>query len=312
MIKKITSLLSIVALSSTISVAQSFTATYTFDSVKTTSGLIDPTAVPIATGVTFGSFSATGVSTNSTATGRFSFTGWPSGATNANDSYSSLTGSASTSKYFSVTVTPLPGYAITLSGLTFKAQRSGAGVRTYSVRSDADGFVANLPATIYPANTKLSVQTGNIFFWNLDSITAGQNGSAITLLGSSDFTNFTTARTFHFYGWNAETTGTFSLDTVKIIGTAAPATSIADFYGASTVSVYPNPSTDGLFTVDLGNYSGKTAITVYNIIGKVVLTSELNVGNKQAIDLSNLANGSYFVNIKNDKEGCTKKITINK
>ncbi len=291
--------------------SQSFTATYSFDSVKTTSGLTDPTAVPTATGVTFGSFSATGVSANSTAAGRFSFTGWPMGATNGNDLYSSMTGAASATKYFSVTVTPVAGYAVTLNSITFKAQRSPAGIRTYSVRSDADGYTANLPASISPANTKLSVQTGDIFFWNLDSISSGQNGSTITLSGSS-FINSTSAMTFRFFAWNAETTGTFSIDTVKINGTSVVSTSVSDLSELASVSIYPNPSANGLFTVDFRNSTSKTIITVYDIIGNIVFSKELNSGGKQLIDLSNEANGCYFVNVKNDAISSTKKITINK
>ncbi len=312
MIKKLTSLFSVVVLSATIAVAQSFIASYTFDSVKTTSGLTDPSFVPTATGVTFGSFSATGTPANPNASGRFSYTNWPLGASPNNNVYTSLTGALSATEYYSVTLTPASGFSMSLTGMTFKSQRSGTGIRTYSVRSSADTYAANLAATIYPANQNLSVQTGNVFFWNYDSISSNQTGNAITLSGGS-FTNVTSPVTFRFYAWNAEGTGgTFGIDTVKFIGSVTGATSIADFYGADAVSVYPNPSTDGLFTVDLGNYSGNTNITVYNIIGKIVFTNVLNAGSKQAIDLSDLANGSYFVNIRNDKESCTKKITVNK
>lgn len=313
MIKKLTLLLSVATLSSTIIVAQSFTGLYSFDSVKTTSGLIDPTAVPTATGVTFGSFSATGTSVNPNASGRFSFTNWPLGATNANDLYSSLLDSMNTSKYYEVTVTPLSGFTMTLSSITFKVQRSGTGIRRYSVRSNADAYAANLSASISPANTNLSVQPNDIFFWNLDAIVSAQNGSTLTLSGTS-FTNSTNSKTFRFYAWNAEGSGgTFGIDTVKINGSVTGATSITAFSQESSISVYPNPSENGIFTVNTGNPSNKTIVTVYNIIGKVVFSKEINSSNKEVtIDLSNEANGSYFVNIKNDKESSTKKITINK
>ena len=59
--------------------AQDFSAVYTFASVTTSTGRIDPTPVPVAEGVLFGSFEAatfTGgtLSTNPNATNRFSFT----------------------------------------------------------------------------------------------------------------------------------------------------------------------------------------------------------------------------------------------
>jgi len=311
MIKKITLLIIVATLSSTIIVAQSFTALYTFDSVKTSTGLIDPTAVPTSTGVVFGSFSSTGVSANPNASGRFSFTGWPLGATAWNDVYSQLIDTLSATQYYEVTVTPSSGFTIALSSITFNAQRSGTGIRTYAVRSSADSYAANLPASINPANPKLSVQAGDVFFVNTDSTTTSQTGSTITLSGT-DFTNITSAVTFRFYAWNAEGTGgTFGIDNVSLSGIASQATSITGFSEASAISVYPNPSANGLLTVDLGSYTGKKVITVYNIIGKIIFSKEINSSLKnEKIDLSNEANGSYFVNIKNDKENSTKKITI--
>lgn len=310
--KKLTLLLSIATLFSTTLIAQSFTALYSFDSIKSTSGLIDPSPVPTATGVTFGSFSATGTSVNPNAAGRFSFTGWPLGATSGNDLYSSLTGAINTGEYYEVTVTPLAGFTMTLTSITFKLQRSGTGIRTYSVRSSADTYAANLPASINPTNTNLSIQTGDIFFWNLDATTSQQNGSTISLSGT-DFTNSTTAKTFRFYAWNAEATGgTFGIDTVMLNGSVTGATAITSFSQESSISVYPNPSTNGIFTVNTGNLTDKTVVTVYNIIGKVVFSKELNSTAKATIDLSNEANGSYFVNIQNSMESSTKKITINK
>jgi len=230
MIKKITSLLGVAALSLTVAIAQNFTALYAFDSVKTSSGLVDPTPVPVVTGITFGSFSATGTPINPNATARFSFTDWATGATSGNDLFSSLSGSINTAEYYEVTVTPVSGYTIDISSVTFSAQRSGTGIRTYAVRSSADTYAANLPASINPANTNLNVQTGDIFFWNFDATTSNQNGSTITLTGPS-FTAVSAPITFRFYGWNSEGSGgTFSIDNVSIMGNInAPLT--ANFSG---------------------------------------------------------------------------------
>src|SRR5205085_5689415 len=89
------------------------------------------------------------------------------------------------------------------------------------VRSDADSYAANLPASISPSNVNLSVVATNIFQVS-DASSAAENGSLITLSGAS-FTGLTagTTRTFRFYGWNAEATGgTFSIDNVVINGVA--------------------------------------------------------------------------------------------
>ncbi len=110
-----------------ISFGQAFTGTYDFAGVvivapatAPTNGLIDPTPVPTATGLTFGSFSAV-ISASSTAqagstgTGRFSYTNQPTGATHAIDTYATLTGTIDPLVYFQVTITPQSGFSIDLT-----------------------------------------------------------------------------------------------------------------------------------------------------------------------------------------------------
>ena len=216
--KKITGLLAIAVFTSTFGIAQNFSALYDFDSLKTTSGLVDPTPVPVATNVTFGSFTAVGTPSSPNAALRFSYTSWPTGATAGINVYDSLHGSIDTAQYYEVTVTPNSGYTIDLTSITFSVQRSGSGIRTYAVRSSIDNYANNLTATIVPANANLSFQAGDVFFWNFDATTSNQNGSTVTL-GGPGYTNVGTAVTFRFYGWNAEAgSGTFSIDNVIING----------------------------------------------------------------------------------------------
>lgn len=220
MTKKITSLLIAATFISAIAVAQSFSALYTFDSVKTNSGFIDPSPLPVVTHVVLDSFSSVGASANPNATGRFSFTNWPLGAIAGQDGYDTLSGSIDLAKYFEVTIAPANGYTLDLSYIGFSVQRSGTGIRTYAVRSSADGYASNLSASIAPSNANLSVQAGDVFYWNFDATTSNQNGSLITLSGLN-YTGVSTPLTFRFYGWNAEGAGgTFSIDNVTITGVA--------------------------------------------------------------------------------------------
>lgn len=213
MIKKILSLALI--FSGIVANAQSFTATYDFSLASTTSGTMDPTPTPIVIGLTCGSFIAVGTpSANPNAGGRFSFVGWPTGATTTVDTYSTMTGSINTNEYYEVTLTPQVGYTVTYNSISFTAQRSGAGIRSYAVRSSVDGFTNNLPAAVL-TGTNLSVVATNEFFWNFDAITSAQNGSSINLMGATT----TASVSFRFYGWNSETlSGTFSIDNVVING----------------------------------------------------------------------------------------------
>jgi Secretion system C-terminal sorting domain len=296
--------------------AQPFLGLYTFDSVKVTTGLTDPTAVPTATGVTFGSFSATGTPANPNAAARFSFTNWPLGSTGGvGDSlYSGMTGALSTGEYFEVTITPVSGFAVTLDTIRFSSRRSTTGCRSFAVRSSADGFAANLTAGLMVFNPNVNIQGSNEFFFHYDGTTnpmTNSNGNIILLAGGS-FSGLTSPVTFRFYAWNAEATpGSFGIDNVAFIGSALGGVGIAENKTAA-IALYPNPSANGLFNVDLGNVSGKSTVTVYDIVGKVILTKEVTTGNKQTLDLSAQANGCYFVNIKNDNGTITKKLTVSK
>lgn len=70
-----------------------------------------------------------------------------------------------------------------------------------------------------------------------------------------------------------------------------------------SVNIYPNPVKDVL-KID-GEY---TSANIYDVFGKLVLNTE----NQKTIDVSDLSNGVYFVNINNNKTTKVKKITISK
>ena len=304
--KKLNTLLFIAFTS--ISFAQVFTGTYDFASVTTTSGATDPSPVPTVAGLTFGSFTAVNTTTpptNSSATTRFSFVNQPLGATNADNVYANLTGSLDANVYFQVTITPLAGTTYNLTGITFRQQRSGTGVRTYAVRSSADGFAANLPASINPANTELSVESGNVFFRVLDATTTGQNGSTITLSGPS-FTGLTTPVTFRFYGWNAEAAGgTFSIDDVAISGEVTTLSS-SSFNAIDGLTMYPNPlKGNTLYLTSTAN--AEMSVQIFDIVGKEVVKS--NVMNN-TVNVSGLNAGVYIVKITEEGKTATRKLVI--
>jgi hypothetical protein len=184
--------------------SSSFTAVYTFSDVTTTSGTTDPTPAPTVTGLTFGNFTANGVSANPNAGGRFSFTGWN-------------TSSLDETKYDEVTITPNSGVTFDLSELTLTLQRSGTGVTQIAIRSSLDGFANNLPVTINPANSNLTVNSDNsVQITNNPS--AAQTGT--DLVFDSNFSGLAAPVTFRFYGFGASAaSGTFSLNNVTFTGT---------------------------------------------------------------------------------------------
>ena len=271
--------------------AQSFSGTYNFSSVSTTTGKTDPTAVPTATGLTFGSFTANGaVSANPNATGRFSFTSQSTGATNGSDVF---TGTIDLTKYYEVTVTPAAGYTLNIASIKFTMQRSGTGIRQYSVRSSKDSYASNLPASISPANADLQVVASNVFQVT-DAATTAETGSIITLTG---FTGITTATTFRFYGYNAEASGgTFSIDDVIIAGSAVSGT---DNTPPVNAALYPKTASITSTTFNLTHNideAGKTYYIVTPVPSAAPTPAQvkagLNAGGTAALKAGTLTNAA--------------------
>lgn len=279
----------------------SFTKTYDFTSVTTTSGTTDPTPVPTEPGLTFGSFSAATTSTNSSAGFRFSFANQPLGATNGNDA--TFTGAIDLNTYYQVTISPNAGTTYNLDGITFGMRRSGTGVRHYAVRSSLDNYATNLPASINPSNANLTV-AGDVFFWAFDatSTAADQTGSTITL--SSAFDGLTVPVTFRFYAWDAEAAGgNFSIDNVAISG-ATTTLNVAQ-NNIDGLKVYPNPAKNTLY-ITSDSFATKE-VELFDVLGKSVLNTKV-INN--TVNISSLSKGVYVVKITEEGKTATRKIVV--
>jgi PKD repeat protein len=200
-----------------------------FNNVTTSSGNIDnSTPSSVFDSLTITPFKAIGLSLNSNQAGEFSFSNWPTGAINGETNYNNLTGALDPLKYYEITVAPKPSSSMSLTGLKFKINRSLTGPRTYAIRSSADGFSSNLTATITPSNANLTVNTGNVFFYNND-VSNVELGSTITLSGAN-FTYKDIPITFRIYAWNAEDNlGEFSIDDVSILGSTGVIENIQNY-----------------------------------------------------------------------------------
>lgn len=82
---------------------------------------------------------------------------------------------------------------------------------------------------------------------------------------------------------------------------------IDEVNGVNSVSVYPNPS-HGLINVQMGeNVKDNAVITISNAIGEVVATRTAKGNYKEQFNVSNYAEGVYFVNITSNGNKVTKK-----
>lgn len=299
--------------------SQAFNGMYPFSGVMSgtaSTGPIDPTPPPTATGLTFASFAAVGTGTAPSAGGVFSFSGWDVSITNGNDAYATYTGAINPNKYYEVSLNPTAGYAVDITSISFNMLRSSTGPRNWSIRCSKDSYSSNLPASV-GTNTALSVVGSNIFFWNLDATgnTIQQKGCVVNPSGTN-YVAQTTPYTFRFYAWNAENVaGTFRIDTVIFSGLASGGAGIAEYTQDlnSNFKIYPNPSNDGVVYLDTKkiNYS---KIEVVNILGNVVAieNKEATVHEKIRLDLNTLPSGTYFVRITSGSKIYTERFFITK
>lgn len=265
--------------------AQSFTATYGFEG-----------APPVVTGVLAGDGAANVTVSNFTASG---LTQTDTGNRFAHTNPTTAT-APDLSKYFQVTVTPNAGQNLTVSTIGFRAQRSGTGPRSYVVRSSADNYGSNLPASITPANAELEVLTGNVFHY-VNDISLGQNGSLVTLSNAS---NLTSAVTFRVYFFEAEaSTGTFSVDDVVISGTAGALAAVSDVTKAK-VSLVKNTVVGEAIA-----FANAADIQIINTAGQVVKTAKVTEGS--TLNVSSLAKGVYIVTGTVNGEKVSQKIIKN-
>jgi hypothetical protein len=78
----------------------------------------------------------------------------------------------------------------------------------------------------------------------------------------------------------------------------------------SDVLIYPNPSLGQVFvTVPAEWNAGK--ITVYNSVGQIVMTGEVDHEHKTELSLESLKDGLYFINVSNGENSVTEKLIKN-
>lgn len=153
----------------------------------------------IAPAVNFSKFSYTGSGVDSFVTGNPS-TGKAYSATN----WSQPTAADPLSSFFELTITPQPGFQVTLNRLELDERRSSTGIHNFQVRSSIDNYVSPL--------STFSVGTPDVF-----------RSDQTTTLGSA-FNNLSNSVTFRVYGYNAEAgTGTWRVDNVQTFGEVSSA-----------------------------------------------------------------------------------------
>lgn len=86
-------------------------------------------------------------------------------------------------------------------------------------------------------------------------------------------------------------------------------TIISETIETSKISVYPNPASD-VVTLNIDNiYNADLTLNIYNLLGGLV-RSELLKQNQQKINVENLSNGIYMLEIKSNQGSEKQKLVI--
>jgi photosystem II stability/assembly factor-like uncharacterized protein len=80
---------------------------------------------------------------------------------------------------------------------------------------------------------------------------------------------------------------------------------------SENVKVYPSIVSTGKFTVETNELSANTALNLFDVNGKKVRSIPTLTNEKTEVDMDDLANGLYFVEVKNAEGSVTKRIIKN-
>ena len=155
-----------------------------------------------------------------------------------------------------------------------------------------------------------------------DEIASGSNGEIdLTVTGGNggytyDWDNDGTGDNDDTEDLTGLSTGTYTVIVTDSLGCSDSisvfvdnVSSVLENNGKGTITLFPNPS-DGLFNVNLSNYSN-TTIEVLDIIGNTIAEVQ-NPGKSNRIDISGESAGVYLVKITSHEKLITRRIVVRK
>ena len=125
-------------------------------------------------------------------------------------------------------------------------------------------------------------------------VAISQNGST-----TSESISYTAAAGTYYaqvYGYNGANSAT-TCYTLKVqLGTATKPDLNTEMVGKGIIKLYPNPVNNILNVSVLGEISSKSTLTLTDAKGNVVLEEKI-ISNPQAVNISKLPNGTYFMKV---------------
>jgi sugar lactone lactonase YvrE len=267
-----------------------------------------------------------------TINGTYSVTATGTGGCNANGStivtlnsgvatanLSPATAAVCVGKNTTLVGTPSGGtYSSNAPGGVFTGATTGAFKVFYTVTTSCGTAVDSTVITVN-ANPITSITPSS------PTICAG-GATAVTLTGTPAGGTFTvqsgTASALTGNSFNPAATGTWTIvytftnasgcsDTSNINFNVNCTVGLNDLYkGIATISAAPNP-TNGYFDLNISNAADKASIRLLSFDGRLLSTEkiDLNQSNTVKMNMTNFANGIYFINVVSGNVNKTIKIT---
>lgn len=289
---------------------QAFQVTYGFANVAPGTGLTDPGPFPNVDGLQLGGFTAVGLSSSPSASGRFSFTGWPLGANDGDDQYQNYMGDLSPFSFYRLGIRVNPGYTLSIHSVEFSVRRSSRGPRNFCVRSDCDNFTMNLSAHT-GTNNNLAVIPTHVFFWKYDSLSSSGDQYGAKVLPAGLHQHIRDSVFLHIYAWNAEqTSGSFSIDNVKLTGYVYRDSTLVEVIEEAdqvTYRIFPNPAKEELCVFA----SVECVIKVFDTIGRELRVDGYSGEQQQTrIHLKGFSPGMYWLQLTHGTRLIYKKFQV--
>ena len=96
-------------------------------------------------------------------------------------------------------------------------------------------------------------------------------------------------------------------DTIKITFTSC--VGIIEYNGATTVNIYPNPTT-GTTNIVVNGLNNNADLTIYTFLGQSVYSEKITGNLTRELDLSYLPKGIYVIRVSNEKTNIISKLII--
>ncbi len=337
-----TTSLSNVAVTLTVTGANSFTNTQTITSIPVGEGALATFTLPTTfvagdnvltvTVPVDGNNANNSVSTRQTVTNNGVFSYVPSDLTNTSTgsfgAVNNAAGTGSAGAVFAAAFTTVTGGTVT-SVRVFLTD-------PFSVGRSVQGVVLNATGALVGGSTPYTITASDINTYKTFSIvtppTVAANGVFQAGLSQAAYTYSAAApryfpvggqsesgiRTNTFLYYTAPTAGGTPMDLagnrfmieaslLNALGTNSPVL-------ARSLSLYPNPSASGIFTLDVqgAKASAGLSVDVADQLGRHVYSGQARDNFANMVNLSSLAPGIYYLTVRNGSEFFTSKLSINR